>query len=539
MSEPLADARAAYARRDWSLACERYAAADPASLGADDLSKFGDAAWWLGRIDEALAISERAHHAHVAERDTRQAAMRAMELAFLRFLRAEEALGSAWLARSRRLLAADQDCVEHAYLRYFLEVEAAEADRAEDAEPIVTTAREIRALARHYDDACLAAMATVAEGRALITLGEVAAGLALLDEAMAVVLTDNLPPGWTGNIYCNVIATCHELVDLQRMRSWTESLGEWCAAMPAAVLFTGICRVHRAQLMQTRGDWTRSESEARRVCADLAELTVPTTADAHYVVGDSLRLRGDVAAAEQAYLRAHDLGRDPQPGMSLLRLAQGNADVAARSVHAALAATGGPLARAPLCFAAVEIDIAADAAGHARAAADELDDLARRYPSPGLRAMALHARGAVLLAEGHPADALLLLRQACTGWLRLDAPYECARVRLLLADAYTELGDLDASARERDSAETALARLGAPPPAAGTREIPDGLSEREVEVLALVAHGKTNREVAAELVLSEKTVARHLSNIFTKLGLPSRTAAAAYAFERGLARRTG
>lgn len=539
MSETLDEARAAYARRDWILACDRYAVADSGALGADDLSKFGDAAWWLGRIDETLTISERAYHAHVAEGGTRSAAMSAMELAFLRFLRAEEALGGAWLAAARRLLVADQDCVEHAYLRYFLEVEAAvDAERAEDAEPLADTARDIRALAHHYGDGCLAAMATVAEGRARIKLGDVAGGLTLLDEAMAVVLTDELSPGWTGNIYCNVIATCHELIDLRRMRSWTESLEEWCAAMPAAVVFSGICRVHRAQLMQTRGDWTRSESEARRVCADLADLTVYTTANAHYVVGDSLRLRGELAAAERAYLRAHELGRDPQPGMALLRLAQGRAAVATRSIHAALAATGAPLARAPLCFAAVEIDLAAGERGRAQATAAELDDLAHRYPSPGLRAMALHARGAVLLGEGDPADALLVLRQACTIWLRLDAPYECARVRLLLADAYASLDDRDASGRERDAAETTMARLGAPPPTT-TNDVPGGLSAREVEVLALVAHGKTNREVAAELVLSEKTVARHLSNIFTKLGLPSRTAAAAYAFERGLARRSG
>ncbi|MPY77581.1 MAG: hypothetical protein GEV04_03610 [Actinophytocola sp.] len=532
MSETLHQARAAYARRDWPLARELYAAADPD--GADDLSRFGDAAWWLGRINETLTVSERAYHAHLAEGGTRAAAMSAMELAFLRFLRAEESLGGAWLATARRLLTDDIDCVEHAYLRYFLEVEA--AVETQDVERVAATARDIRALADQYGDACLAAMATVAEGRARITLGDVAAGLALLDEAMAVVLTDELPPGWTGNIYCNVIATCHELVDLRRMRSWTESLEEWCGAMPAAVVFSGICRVHRAQLMQTRGDWTRSESEARRVCDDLADLTVFTTANAHYVVGDSLRLRGEFDAAERAYLRAHELARDPQPGMSLLRLAQGRPDVAARSIHAALAATGAPLARAPLCFAAVEIDLAAGEPG--RVAADELDDLARRYPSPGLRAMALHARGAVLLGEGRPADALLALRQACTSWLRLDAPYECARVRLLLADAYAVLDDLDASARERNAAEAVLTRLGAPPPTT-THDVPDGLSAREVEVLALVAHGKTNREVAAELVLSEKTVARHLSNIFTKLGLPSRTAAAAYAFERGLARRSG
>lgn len=533
MSETLADARAAYASRDWRLAYERFAAADPASLSADDLDKFGDAAWWLGKIDVTFDVTERAYHAHVAAHAPRPAAMCALNLAFLRFLRADDALGGAWLARARQLLADDVDCVEHAYLRYFLDVDMADETPAH----VAATARDIRATARQYDDPCLAAMATVAEGRALIALGDVAAGLALLDEAMAVVLTDTLPPGWTGNIYCNVIAVCHDLVDLRRMRSWTETLDDWCATMPAAVVFTGICRVHRAQLMQTRGDWTRSESEARRVCDDLAELIVPTTADAHYVVGDSLRLRGELGAAERAYLRAHELGRDPQPGMSLLRLAQGRADVAARSIHAALAATADPLARAPLCFAAVEIDVAAGEPGAARKAADELDDVARRYPSPGLRAMAHHASGAALLAEGRPADALPMLRQACTSWLRLDAPYECARVRLLLANAYAALDDHDASARERDAAEATMARLGAPPVSAP--DVPDGLSAREVEVLALVAHGKTNREVAAELVLSEKTVARHLSNIFTKLGLPSRTAAAAYAFERGLARRTG
>ncbi|MFC7614426.1 response regulator transcription factor [Actinokineospora soli] len=419
----------------------------------------------------------------------------------------------------RAAAARRPDCVERAYLTFYTEV---------DGDP--ERARAVRADARRFGDADLVAVATMAEARALAQRGRVAEGFALADQAMDAALGGDLHPSWAGYLFCGLIDLCHDLVDLQRMHRWTTALDSWCAAKGDAVVFGGICRLHQAQLRQARGEWARSEVDADRAGADLGGVVAAIAAEAHYVVAEARRLRGDFAGAERAYLTAHELGRDPQPGMALLRLAQGRPEVALASIRAALAAEdGGPLARVRLCAAAVEIAVAADALDVARKAAEEVCDVARRFASPGLAAMAAHAEGAVLLADGHPEEALPLLRRACARWRGLDAHHECARVRLLLAHAYALLGDDDAGARERRAAESALAGFARPPAAA-----PDGLTAREVDVLRLVSAGLSNREVAARLVLSEKTVARHLANIFTKLAVTSRTAAAAYAFEHGL-----
>ncbi|WP_143591688.1 LuxR family transcriptional regulator [Thermoactinospora rubra] len=532
MSDVLAAARDAYGRREWSRARELFRqAAGAEQLAADDLLAFSDSAWWSGCFEEAFRLTEAAHGELCRQGRTRQAAMAAMGLAYLSFLRGDEPLGSGWLGRATRLLEGDEDCAEHAYLRYITTVEGG----LEAGEPgaVAAQARRIRAEGRRFGDPALVAVSTMAEGRALIKGGMVAEGMALLDEAMVAVRADRLPPDWAGNIYCHAIAACHELVDIDRMRAWTDALERWCDRMQAAVLFAGICRVHRAQLSLVKGELDRAGREAAQVCAELGGIATATVAEALYVQGEVRRIRGDAAGAERHYLRAHELGRDPQPGLALLRLQQGRGDVAMRSIAAALTAEHrGRLRRAPLAAAMVEIafaaaDTAADAAEAMRKASDELTETASLYAGPGLVAMAHQARGAVFLAEGHPAEALAELRQACTAWRRLDAVFHCADARLLLARAYRDLGDLEAADRELAAASRVFGEVRQAGP-------PAPLTSREVEVLRLVAAGKTNREIAAALVLSEKTVARHLSNIFTKLNCTSRTAAAAYAFDRGL-----
>jgi ATP/maltotriose-dependent transcriptional regulator MalT len=310
--------------------------------------------------------------------------------------------------------------------------------------------------------------------------------------------------------------------------------------MAPAVLFKGICRVHRAQVMQIKGAWTDAEDEALRVCADLAHIHVGIVAEAHYQIGEIRRLRGDLEGAEEAYRRGHGLGRDPQPGLAMLRLAQGRTKAAATAIRSALAGVTNRLSRARLLAAQVEIAIAAGSDGAASAAADELGDIASAYGSSGLEAAAKLALGSVLLSAGRTEDAISTLRSACSAWQGLEAPYDCARVRVLLARAYHDLGDSEAAERELDAAQTVFEELGADLDAktVGAQRrlaLPRGLTEREAEVLALVAAGNTNRQIADELVLSQKTVARHLSNIFTKLSVTSRTAAAWFAFENGLA----
>lgn len=536
LSSVLEAARDAYRRRDWPAVADGFERARAnGELTADDLFQLSDAEWWLGHVDQAIGFAEAAYRLYLGAERTREAAMAAMAVAINHFMRGDESIGTGWMSRCMRLLEDQgEETPEHGYALYVLEVESQFG--GPDPEPVIAAARRVQEIGRRHGNPTLIAAGIMGEGRMLVRQGRVAEGMALLDEAMVAVLSDELGPEWAGSIYCNLIAACRELADIRRAAQWTDATERWLETMPAAVLFRGICRVHRSQVLQQRGAWAEAERSAARVCEELAGISIENVAEAHYQVGEIRRLRGEMAAAEEAYRAAHQHGRDPQPGLALLRLAQGRAATAAASIDTALAAIAHDrLGRAPLLIAQVEIALAADDPAAARRAADELQEIATVFGSSGLEAAARQALGAVAVAEREPASALPHLRDALRRWQALKAPYDVAQVRLVLARAYELLGDHDAAQLERESARAALAQLGAPAgdPSAGASN--DGLSHRELEVLALVAAGRTNRQVAAELVISEKTVARHLSNIFTKLDLSSRTEAAAYAFERGLA----
>jgi len=533
--ETLAAARIAFAARRWADAHDGFLAARHGDqLDADDLAALSQAAWWLGLTDESLAAGEEAYRRYLDAANNRRAAYRAFDVAYGYFLKGNEAVGSGWIGRAHRLLDGEPDCPEQGYLLYF-----AVETSLDGGEETLGKAREVQACGRRHGDRNLVAAGIVAEGRVLIKLGRAQEGVALLDEGMLEASSLEMAPGWAGNIYCHLMAACYELGDIGRAAAWTQSTAEWCEAMAPAVLFKGICRVHRAQVMQIRGHWTQAQDEAERVCEDVAHIHVGVVAEGHYQIGEIKRLRGDLDGAEQAYQDGHRLGRDPVPGLALLRLAQGRADAAAVLIRSALTGVGDRLARARLLVAQVEIAIALGDEATATAAADELDEIASIYGSSGLHAAARRSRGAVLLAAGHPEEALSTLRTACTGWNELEAPYDCAKVRVLLAQAYQQLGDTESSERELATAREAFEALGALLDAAsavtqGRPVLPNGLTAREVQVLALVAAGRTNRQIADELFLSQKTVARHVSNIFTKIGVTTRTAAARFAFERGV-----
>jgi DNA-binding NarL/FixJ family response regulator len=539
----LRDARVAYARRNWTTARAGFLAArtGTAELCADDLDALGDCAWWLGLGDESVAAYAEGFHLHQQDCRPRKAAMSAFGVAVTLFLRGEVTPASGWMARAQRLLADQPESAEHGYL-LFAELEGA-LEHAELA-AVIEGSRQVQMMGRRHQDPTLVALGVLAEGRALVRDGQPRAGAALLDEAMLAALSDQLAPAFTGSIYCHLVAACWELTDLRRAREWTAALERWLSRLPAAVVFGGICRVHRAQLLQLQGDWAGAERDARLACADLSELHLAAAAEGWYALGDISRLRGDLGTADESYTRSHRLGRDPQPGRALLHLAHGRVDAAVASIRSALAAeTRGPLYRVRLFSAQVEIALAAGDLATAADADRAVQSTASTYPSPGLIATAHQARGSLLLAQTDAAAALPVLRSACGLWLELAAPYEVARTRLRLARAYGGLGDDDAAMVELDAAEETFVRLGAVPDAETVRRsrnrplLPDGLTPREAEVLALVATGQTNRQLAAALVLSEKTVARHLTNIFAKLGLASRSAATAYAFEHGLTQR--
>lgn len=535
-AQTLAAARAAFAARDWVGAHDRFLTARrEAELDADDLSALGHASWWLGLMDESLAAGEEAYRLYLDASNSRRAAYLAFDTAYGYFLRGNEAVGSGWIGRAQRLLADEPECPEQGYLLYF-----AVETSLDGGEETMAKARQVQAIGRRHGDCNLVAAGIVAEGRVLIKLGRAHEGVALLDEGMLEAASVDLSPNWAGNIYCHLMAACYELGDIGRAAAWTKSTSDWCDEMAPAVLFKGICRVHRAQVMQIRGQWTQAQDEAERVCEDVAHIHVGVVAEGHYQIGEIKRLRGDLEGAEGAYQEGHRLGRDPEPGLALLRLAQGRAEVAATLIRSALAGVGDRLSRARFLAAQVEIALAGGDQATATAAADELEEVASVYGSSGLQAAARRCRGAVLLATGHTEEALSTLRTACSGWNELEAPYDCAKVRVLLARAYRQLGDIESSERELETARAAFEALGAVLDAAevagpGRAVLPNGLTEREAQVLALVAAGCTNRQIADELFLSQKTVARHVSNIFTKVGVTTRTAAARFAFEQGVA----
>lgn len=497
-----------------------------------------DAAWWQGAIDESTSAMEEAYRVwlHGDGPQPAAAAMVALDLAFSWFLRGEEGMGSGWMARAQRLLADEPPCVEQAYL-LMLGVEGAIA--AGDYPAAREAARSVVSEARRYGDETLEALALVSDGVAAIKHGHVRDGLVVLDEAMLPVVAGRVRPAFAGNIYCTLMSVCHELADVRRAGQWTDATARWCEGFDSAVMFVGVCRVHRAQLLQVRGDWDEAESEIALVCEELARMNVVAVGMAHYELGEVRRCRGDLAGAEAAYGDAHRYGRDPHPGLALVWIAQGKVRAAVDALSSALTVTVDPLARTRLWAALVEAAVRGGELQTASEAADELDRAADTYSSSGLTAAAQLARGRVLLAGGDPGGAVHSLSAARRQWQDIGAPYQVAQVRLLLADALALQGSGEAARRERAAARSVLAELGVNPshwplgPSTQTRQ-PGGLTRREAEVLGLVARGLSNREVAAALVLSDKTVARHLANVYTKLGVTSRTAAAAFAHDHGL-----
>ena len=542
MADALDQGRSAVARQAWADAHERLSAADQAApLEPDDLELLAAAAFLVGREDESAEAWARAHQELLARGETERAARCAFWVAFGLLNRGELARGGGWVARGRRVLAGGPtDSAEHGYLRClaafqsYMEGETAAARAGFE---------EAAAAGDRWGEPDLSALSRVGVGRALIKLGQTGPGVALLDEVMAAVEAGELSPILVGDLYCTVIEGCQELFDLRRAQQWTAVLTAWCAGQPDLVPYRGPCLLHRAELLALHGAWPDAMEEARQASARFLEPTGHLAAGAAaYQQAELHRLRGETSQAEEAYRRASRWGREPQPGLALLRLAQGQAGAAQASIRRVLEEATDRADRCRLLPASVEIALAGGDVAAARAAADELTAAAGQLDAPLLLATATHAQGAVLLGEGDAKAALAALRGAWAAWQELEAPYEAARARALIGLACRALGDQDSAAMELDAARWAFQRLGAAPDLArleslagrGPARAVGGLTAREVEVLRLVATGRTNRAIAAELVLSERTVDRHVSNIFTKLGVASRAAATAWAYEHHL-----
>ncbi|HSQ31121.1 MAG TPA: response regulator transcription factor [Gemmatimonadaceae bacterium] len=511
-------------------------------LDAPGLERLGAAAYLIGRDDDSTEALTRAHHAYHEAGDAEAAARCAFWVGFRLFTHGEQSRGSGWLARAHRILEDAQlaDSVVHGYL---LVPPAIGRLMNGDPLPALEAFDRAVAIAKRTGDRDLLVLARHGQGRGLIKMGRVAEGLVLLDEVMVAVTGGDASPVMVGDLYCSVIDACNEVFDLRRAREWTEALSEWCATQPDLVPGRGECAIHHVEIAQLRGDWPDALAEITRACEWFGERTdEPAAGAGFYRLAELRRLRGEFAEAEACYQRAHELGRDPQPGMALLRLSQGRSETAAAAIRGAMEQARREPRRSQMLAAAAEIMLAVGDVAAARAAADELSRSASVVGAPLLCATSAQATGAVLLAERQPAAALSALRDACAAWRELEAPYEAARVRVAIAAALRELNDKDTADMELTTAREIFRRLGAAPDlrrveslmSARSNRTASDLTAREIQVLRLIATGKTNRAIAASLGISEKTVARHVSNLFIKLGLSTRAAATAYAFRHNL-----
>ncbi len=537
-------ARKCFREQSWKPAFDCFRLADRhEALDATDLDRAARCAYLTGHDDECIRLLERAFAAHATDGSVDTAGESAFWLSFtLTMNRGETALAAGWLARAERLLTpahrAEHDpvCAAHGLLILGPAIALLMQGDAALALPALTEAHHIGLESGHRD---LTALSGLGVGQARILLGDPKAGLSILDEVMVSVTSGEVSQVATGIVYCAVIITCHETYQLRRAMEWTRALGTWCDAQADLVPFRGQCLVHRAEMLRLRGAWKDAMEQARFACRKLAEPPGgPAIGMALYELAELHRLHGEYDAADTAYRRAAGYGQETQPGLARLRLAQGDAGSARAGIERALAETV-PLLRPRMLEAAVEIPLSCGDVALARFRAEELTALAQKYDSTALTAMAAQARGAVQLADGDPCTALDCLRTAWRLWQDLDAPYPCAQIRILQGRCCAALGDHEAARMEFDSAAATFRELGAEPdlravvqPAAAAS--PAGLTPREIEVLREVSRGGTNLQTAAALFISEKTVARHLSNIFAKLGVTSRAGATAYAYEHHL-----
>lgn len=537
MSEP---ARVAFDQHDWTEARRLLTEADPTTLDGADLERLAVAAYLVGDDEGCHHAYEAAHTQFLAHDEPADAARCAVWLALTLLLSGETARGGGWMARAERVLDdGEVDCSA----RGFLLVPAFLRARASgDIARSVELSAAIADIARRFDDADLAAFATLSQGQAALSSGDHATGLTLLDEAMVGVQADQVSPIPTGIIYCAVIESCMRVHDLSRAAEWTEALSSWCEAQPGLVPFRGQCTVHRSQVLCHRGRWPRALDEARRAVELLAEPPHPALGLAHYQQGEVRRRQGSHDDAAMAYRAASLHGHDPEPGLALVQLARGRPAEAAAMIRSAVDRPSD-LGSLPLCLAAsVEIHHALGDTTSARESTDRLAELASAVGSPYLLALTDHASSVVLLAEGVPGDALVAARSAAARWDDLGAPYEQARARTVAGLALAALGDRVSADLELDAARHVFVELGAAADVErvdavriDARSAPSGpLTAREVEVLRAVAAGRTNKEIATELTISDHTVSRHLGNIFTKIDVRSRAAATAYAYEHGL-----
>ena len=524
-------------KQEWGAAFSKLTAPDVTPLlDPVDLEELAKAAYLLGNETDGSEFYRRAHEEFLNLDQVQDAARCAFWLGFMSLINGELAVGTGWLSRAERLLSSQPDCCEKGYLLLPIGYRETHGGDPAAGHSAFESAGEIGS---RFGDKDLITMALQGQGRCLIRQGDIARGVTLLDEAMVGVTAGEVSPMIAGAVYCSVIEGCSEIFDLRRAREWTAALAQWCSSHPDIVPYRGHCRVRRAEILQLEGAWPEAMDEAQQASEWLSKPKPRAEIGAAiYCKAELHRFRGEFGEAEAAYIQAARW--DPaQPGIAQLRLAQGQVEAANAAIRRVAEEVQGFVNRARVLDAYVEIVLAVNDVAGARLAADELCEIAGRYQAPLLLALSSRAVGSVLLAEHDAKRALVFLRQSWTTWCELQAPFEASRTAVLTALACRELGDEDAARLEFTGACELFERLGALPDLARTAALlrvapADGLTSREVEVLRLIARGLTNRAIAETLHISEKTVARHASNIFVKLDLSSRSAATAYAFQHEL-----
>ncbi len=495
LGSQLETGREAVDRHAWSEGYELLKAADASTaLAPEDLERLGSAAWWMGRLQDGISARERAFAAYLETGNRRRAAIVAMALAKDYYAKRASAIGGAWVNRAERLLAEEADCGEHGHLERLRGVIAFEG--AGDYGKALEHAERALEVATRFGDRDLQAIALHDQGRALAATGRVDDGMALMDEATVAAVSGELAPYDTGVIYCNTISACKDLADYRRAGDWTEAAKRWCERQEIAG-FPGMCRVYRVSVLLMRGAWPEAEREARRACDELEAFNLSYAAEAFYELGEVRMRVGDSPAAEQAFRQAHELGRDPQPGLALLRLAEGKTDGACSCIDRALDEESRDPYRARLLPAKVQIAVAVGDVEAAKGAAEELGTIARTYGSDALQAMAHTARARVSLAHDAAGEAVESARQALRLWQDVDAPYEAAEVRMLLAAGYRAEGNPDDAVLELEAALAAFERLGAAADVRGAHAQLDGLGRRRE------SRGRVNGRIARTFLFTD------------------------------------
>ncbi len=521
----LVAARAAHGRRDWHASYGGFTrASEIGPLDTDDLDAMAMAAWRLGHAKESVRIAELVF-AQLARKDPSAAAAKAVDIALAWLTRGDLNIGQGWMNRARRLLAGAPECAAHGYLAY---LDAFIATVMGDTDALNRQVVALQEMSARLDNPAVTALALVVEALAAIGEARMTDAFGLIDEAMLNVLAPEVPIEWAGDVYCLVLHHCNRVADQPRMRAWTQSMERWCENF-AVLVYGGVCDLHRLQLLTATEEYRLIEDQLFAASNKLVDINGFAAAEGFYELGEIRRLRGDVDGATAAFARARSLGVDPQPGEAMLLHAQGDSRAASTALQASLG-WQDRIGRMRLLRAAVEVALSRDCVEEAESYCRELESGARDFGTPGFKAWAAHARGAILVQRGECGQALEALQAALREYRTQQCRYETAEVYEWMAIAHTARGEHEVSAGAVDTAASIYTQLGVVSARDHGGPLPGGLTKREVEILTRIASGATNKQVAEQIFISEKTVGRHLANIYAKLGVSSRTAAVSWAF---------